>query len=85
MAWGPSQAAFGRSRRVRKSLRFAVASVEASTLATNLFDLPPMGRLSYLQALLPAVEYSGRLQALPLDVDETASTARMATLTANGW
>ncbi|HPA81914.1 MAG TPA: hypothetical protein PLS95_13940 [Thermoanaerobaculales bacterium] len=65
------EAAFGRSRPgLDKRLEFAIATVEASTLATRAADLPSMGRLSYLRTLRPAATCDGSLQALPLEVDE---------------
>lgn len=65
------EAAFGRSRPdLDKRLRFAVATVEASTLATRSAELPRMGRLSYLRSLLPAAACDRAVLALPLEVDE---------------
>lgn len=67
------QAAFGRTPRDKeKALRFAIGTVEAATLATTAVELPGMGKLSYLRALIPAVKFSGDAKALPLDhgIDE---------------
>jgi len=62
------QAAFGRSASDQeKALRFAVATVEAATLATTAADLPPMGRLSYLRALRPVADYPDQTRCLPLE------------------
>ncbi len=67
------QAAFGRSTRDQeKELRFAIANVEAATLASASVDLPPMGKLSYLRALVPAAQYGEGARALPLDRGEEA-------------
>jgi Zn finger protein HypA/HybF involved in hydrogenase expression len=65
------EAAFGRSKPgLDKRLRFAVGTVEASTLATRSAELPAMGRLSYLRTLRPAATCDPAVQALPLDVGE---------------
>lgn len=65
------QAAFGRSNADQeKSLRFAVATVEAATLATTAAQLPPMGRLSYLRSLRPVAEYPEHARCLPLEGDD---------------
>ncbi len=67
------QAAFGRSPRDQeKQLRFAIGIVEAAVLATESMDLPAMGKLSYLRALVPAANCDGDLKSLPLDLDESA-------------
>ncbi len=48
------QAAFGREPRGQeKVLAFGLAAIEASAPAFERPELPPMGRLSYLKALLP--------------------------------
>jgi hypothetical protein len=61
------QATFGRSPRDHeKLLRFDVGSVEAAVSATTSIDLPPMGKLSYLRALRPAVDLSPELKTLPI-------------------
>jgi ribosomal protein S27E len=61
------QATFGRSPRDHeKLLRFDVGSVEAAVSATTSLDLPPMGKLSYLRALRPAVDLSPDLKTLPM-------------------
>jgi hypothetical protein len=61
------QATFGRSPRDHeKLLRFDVGSVEAAVSATDSVDLPPMGKLSYLRALRPAVDLSPDLKTLPM-------------------
>ncbi len=63
------QAAFGRTRpSMDKDLRFAIRTIEASTLATTAADLPPMGRLSYLRALRPAALCDENVRTLPLDL-----------------
>jgi len=65
------QAAFGRSPRDQeKLLRFDVGTVEAAVGATAGVDLPPMGKLSYLKALRPAVDLSPELKTLPLEGDD---------------
>jgi len=65
------QAAFGRSPRDHeKLLRFDVGTVEAAVGATRDVDLPPMGKLSYLKALRPAVDLSPELKTLPLEGDD---------------
>lgn len=65
------QAAFGRDPTAGdKRLRFALETLEASTPATTLVDLPAMGKLSYLKALIPASRYAGTIKVLPLDRDE---------------
>jgi hypothetical protein len=62
------QATFGRSPRDHeKLLRFDVGSIEAAVSATSSVDLPPMGKLSYLRALRPAVDLSPDLKTLPTD------------------
>jgi len=62
------QAAFGRSPRDhQKLLRFDVGTIEAAVAATPDVDLPPMGKLSYLKALRPAVDLSPELSTLPLE------------------
>ncbi len=67
------QAAFGRSRRdQRKELRFAIGTVEAAALATTTCDLPAMGRLSYLRALVPVARCGEAARTLPLDRDDEA-------------
>ena len=49
------EAVFGREPVTEdKVLRFTVGAVEAATEATSLLDLPPMGKLTWLRALLPA-------------------------------
>lgn len=65
------QAAFGRSRPdMDKRLRFAVGTIEAAALSTTAVELPRMGKLSYLKALLPAAACDPELEALPLDLGE---------------
>jgi hypothetical protein len=65
------QAAFGRSNADQeKTLRFAVATVEAATLSTTATQLPAMGRLSYLRALRPVAEYPEDARCLPLEGDD---------------
>jgi hypothetical protein len=67
------QAAFGRNPQDQeKKLRFAIGLVEAATIATDAMELPEMGRLSYLRALVPAAQSPADLKTLPLDVDEGA-------------
>jgi len=67
------QAAFGRSQdNQEKKLRFAIGTVEAALLATRSMDLPKMGKLSYLRALIPAAQCSSDAKTLPLDVDGEA-------------
>jgi hypothetical protein len=62
------QAAFGRSPRDHeKLLRFDVGTIEASLSANSSVDLPPMGKLSYLRALRPAVDLASDLKTLPMD------------------
>jgi Zn finger protein HypA/HybF involved in hydrogenase expression len=64
------QAAFGRSRKDQeKQLKFAVGVVEAAVLGTDALDLPPMGKLSYLRALVPAAQCNERVMGLPLDIE----------------
>jgi hypothetical protein len=70
------QAAFGRSPQGHeKELRFAVGLVEAAILATEAMDLPQMGKLSYLRALVPAAQCSPDLKTLPLDSGAEALTS----------
>ena len=65
------QAAFGRSRPdMDKRLRFAVGTIEAATLSTTAVELPRMGKLSYLKALVPAAACDPAIEALPLDLGE---------------
>ncbi len=65
------QAAFGRSPKDQeKVLRFAMGTLEAAVIGTPVADLPPMGRLSYLRALLPAASGSREIPALPLEGDD---------------
>jgi hypothetical protein len=67
------QAAFGRSRDDQeKKLRFAIGQVEAAVLATTAMDLPAMGKLSYLKALVPAAQCRSDAKTLPLEVGEDA-------------
>ncbi len=62
------QASFGRSPRDQeKLLRFDMGTVETSVSASGAVDLPPMGKLSYLRALRPAVDLDPGLQTIPLD------------------
>jgi hypothetical protein len=62
------QATFGRSPRDQeKLLRFDVGTIEASLSANTSVDLPPMGKLSYLRALRPAVDLASDLKTLPMD------------------
>jgi len=62
------QATFGRSPRDHeKLLRFDVGTIEASLSAISAVDLPPMGKLSYLRALRPAVDLASELKTLPMD------------------
>jgi hypothetical protein len=61
------QATFGRSPRDHeKLLRFDVGSIEAAVSATSTVKLPPMGKLSYLRALRPAVDLAPDLMSLPM-------------------
>ncbi len=61
------QAAFGREPRGQeKALAFGLASVEASAPAFEGVELPRMGRLSYLKALLPAAVHHDR-PTLPVE------------------
>jgi len=61
------QATFGRSPRDHeKLLRFDVGSVEAAVSATSSIEVPPMGKLSYLRALRPAVDLEPDLKTLPM-------------------
>jgi hypothetical protein len=67
------QAAFGRSRTDQeKELRFAVSTLEAATLASPDVELPAMGKLSYLRALLPAAKHASKVRSLPLADDDGA-------------
>jgi len=62
------QATFGRSPRDHeKLLRFDVGTIEASLSANTSVDLPPMGKLSYLRALRPAVNLASDLKTLPME------------------
>ncbi len=62
------QTAFGRSPRDQeKFLRFDVGTVEAAVSATSSVKLPPMGKLSYLRALRPAVDLEPDMKTLPID------------------
>ena len=75
------QAAFGRSPTDQeKQLRFAVGTVEASTLATSSMELPSMGKLSYLKALRSAAVCGPETRALPLDLDEEGLTRAFGNL-----
>jgi hypothetical protein len=63
------QLAFGRSQvDQEKQLRFAIGTIEAAALATEAAELPAMGKLSYLRALVPAANCSSSLKTLPLDM-----------------
>ncbi|MCG6963139.1 MAG: hypothetical protein LJE95_07735 [Acidobacteria bacterium] len=67
------EAAFGRSRSdMEKKLGFAVGTVEAATLASEGVDLPAMGKLSYLRAVLPAALLGENARCLPLDLGPEA-------------
>lgn len=62
------QAAFGRSPRDHeKLLRFEVGTIEAAVSATKAVELPPMGKLSYLRALRPAVDLNPKLKTLAME------------------
>jgi hypothetical protein len=62
------QATFGRSPKDHeKLLRFEVGTIEAAVSATEAMDLPPMGKLSYLRALRPAVDLAADLKTLAMD------------------
>jgi len=75
------QAAFGREPSTEeKTLRFAIGSVEAATLATKAADLPRMGKLSYLKALEPAARHRADVRCLPLDQDQDALTTAYGNL-----
>jgi hypothetical protein len=75
------QAAFGRCQRSdEKQLHFAIGTVEASTRATEALELPAMGKLSYLRALLPVASRRGQLKTLPLDHGEDALAAAYGNL-----
>ena len=66
------QAAFGRSQKDQeKVLRFAMGTLEAAVIGTPAVDLPPMGRLSYLRALLPVASCPRDIPALPLEGDDS--------------
>jgi hypothetical protein len=70
------QAAFGRSPQDQeKHLQFAVGLVEAAVIATDAMELPEMGRLSYLRALVPAAQSPGELKTLPLERDRSVLEA----------
>jgi hypothetical protein len=67
------QAAFGRNPQDQeKRLEFAVGVVEAATVATDAAELPKMGRLSYLRALVPAAQCPPDIVSLPLTGDDGA-------------
>lgn len=67
------QAAFGREPKSGdKRLRFTVGSLESSRLASDILDLPAMGKLSWLRALRPAAGLSTTARALPLDGGDEA-------------
>ena len=60
------QAAFGRDRRTQdKVVAFTMGAVETSVAAQTTLELPAMGKLSYLKALVPAVQLAGDSRALP--------------------
>ncbi len=62
------EAVFGREPVTEdKVLRFTVGAVEAATEATSLLDLPSMGKLSWLRALLPAAALPEDARCLPAD------------------
>jgi DNA-directed RNA polymerase subunit RPC12/RpoP/predicted RNA-binding Zn-ribbon protein involved in translation (DUF1610 family) len=62
------EAVFGREPVTEdKVLRFTVGAVEAATEATSLLDLPPMGKLSWLRALLPVAALPEDARCLPAD------------------
>ncbi len=62
------QTAFGRSRRDQeKRLRFGLATLEASRLASTVVELPAMGKLSYLRALRSAADLPEATRTLPID------------------
>lgn len=67
------QATFGRSKRDQeKFLRFDMGTVETSVSATDAVEIPPMGKLSYLRALRPAVDLAPDLLTIPLDGHDEA-------------
>jgi hypothetical protein len=70
------QAAFGRSPQDQeKQLQFAIGLVEAAVIATDAMEMPEMGRLSYLRALVPAAQSPGGLKTLPLERDASVLEA----------
>ena len=67
------QASFGRSRAdMEKKLEFSVGALEASVLGSEGVELPKMGHLSYLRAVVPAAEISGKPKVLALAKDEAS-------------
>jgi len=70
------QAAFGRSARDQeKRLRFGLATLEASRLASKRLELPAMGKLSYLRALRSAASLPENTRTLPIDAAEDLDAA----------
>ena len=64
------QAAFGRDRKNQdKQLRFALDNLEISVPGQAAIDLPAMGKLSYLRALVPAAQLPNDTQVVPADND----------------
>ncbi len=67
------QAGFGRvPTDQEKALRFAVGTIQGATLGTSDVDLPPMGKLSYLKALVPAAQLGDEARVLPCDEGDDA-------------
>ena len=65
------QAGFGRRKtNHEKTLRFKIATIEASAEAASSIDLPEMGKLTYLKALHPAANCSADEKSLALDQGE---------------
>jgi len=65
------QAGFGRRKEDQeKTLRFKIATIEASAESSSVLKLPEMGKLTYLKALRPAADCILGERSLALDLDE---------------
>lgn len=75
------EATFGRDRRsMDKKMGFAISTIEASTPASGRMELPAMGHLSYLRALVPAAELGRDNLVLPRERDAAALEAAYGNL-----
>ncbi|MCD4748183.1 MAG: hydrogenase maturation nickel metallochaperone HypA [Thermoanaerobaculales bacterium] len=72
------QAAFGRDRRTQdKCLLFTMGTVETAITAQKSINLPEMGKLSYLKALIPAAQLADEVRTAPFNLaPEAIDSAR---------